>query len=191
MEKDTNMEEEKEITEEEYLLECARYNDIEGVKDVLACGLVKLNYQNELKNTALHMSSANNNTEIVEILLESGIDVNLQNESGETALHWACVNGHLNVVKLLVKFKINSKLLNFNQKTAIEEAYERGFLEISDFLIENTDDSVSSSAIFEEKLTDKDLEEEFKNDNLIEKMKELDLDVKNDKEQEKNENDID
>ena len=49
----TNLQE-NEITEEEYLLECSRFNDIEGVKDVLNCGLVKIDYQNEhSKNSAL------------------------------------------------------------------------------------------------------------------------------------------
>lgn len=49
-----NTSEEKEITEEEYLLECSRYNDLEGVNDVLECGVVKLDYQNETtKNSAL------------------------------------------------------------------------------------------------------------------------------------------
>ena len=49
-----NNTEDQEISEEEFLLECCRYNDIEGVKDVLDCGLVKLDYQNkESLNTAL------------------------------------------------------------------------------------------------------------------------------------------
>lgn len=42
-----------EITEEEFFLECCRYNDIDGVKDVLECGVVKLNYQDKEKNSAL------------------------------------------------------------------------------------------------------------------------------------------
>lgn len=85
--KSSMKQEEQVITEEEFLCECSRYNDIEGVKDVLSCGVVKLNYQNEhTKNSALHMACANANIEIIELLLNAGIDVNLQNDSGNTAL---------------------------------------------------------------------------------------------------------
>ena len=49
-----NDEEMIELTEEEFLLESSRYNDIEAVLDVMNAGVVKINYQNkESLNSAL------------------------------------------------------------------------------------------------------------------------------------------
>lgn len=48
--------EEVHISEEDYLLECSRFNDIDGVNDVLSCGVVKLNYQDSSLNSALRKS---------------------------------------------------------------------------------------------------------------------------------------
>lgn len=36
-----------ELTEEEYLLESSRYNDIDAVLDVINLGVVKIDYQNK------------------------------------------------------------------------------------------------------------------------------------------------
>lgn len=151
------------ITEEEYLLECCRFNDIEGIKDVLSCGVVKLNYQDQYLNSALHMASANNNIEIVKLLLEAGIDLNLQNSSGNSALHWAAMNNNVTVVKMLIDKKANSKLKNNMNKTATEEAYERGNTEIADFLVEvEVNESKDSSIIQEEDNEIKELEDDLK-----------------------------
>lgn len=45
------------ITAEEYLFDCSRFNDIDGLKLVLSDKSLNLNYQNDNKNSALRKYS--------------------------------------------------------------------------------------------------------------------------------------
>lgn len=162
-----NKEVDKEITEEEYLLECSRYNDIEGVKDVLECGIVKINYQDINKNTALHMAAANSNNEVMELLINAGIDLNIVNSSGNTSLHWASINNNLEGVKVLVKHNANLKIKNELNKTASEEGFDRGYIELSEYLIENELCDSENSSIIKEDMEMKEFEEDVKNSEII------------------------
>lgn len=149
------------LTEEEYFIECCRYNDIEGVKDVLECNVVKLNYQDKYKNSALHMASANSNLDIMRMILKAGIQVDLQNESGNTALHWAAMNNNFEGVKLLVEYNSDIKIKNNTDKAAAEEAFDRGYNEISDYLIEIEVEHSKSSSIMQDDFEIKELEEDL------------------------------
>ena len=149
------------LTEEEYFLECCRYNDIEGVKDVLECNVVKLNYQDKNKNSALHMASANSNLDIMRMILKAGIQVDLQNESGNTPLHWAAMNNNIEGVKLLVEYNSDIKIKNNTEKAAAEEAFDRGYNDISDYLIEIEVEHSKSSSIMQDDFEIKELEEDL------------------------------
>lgn len=174
---------EKEITEEEYLLECSRYNDIEGVKDVLECGVVKINYQDINKNTALHMAAANSNNEIMELLINAGIDLNLVNSSGNTSLHWAAINNNFEGVKILVKHNANLKIKNELNKTASEEGFDRGYIELSEYLIEFEVCDSENSSIIKEDIEMKEFEEDVKNSEIVDDNQNninIDLEMNND-----------
>ena len=89
------------------------------------------------------------------------------------------------------KQKIDYYIINSCNKTASEEAYDRGFFEISEFLIGNesvTEDSKSmDGSIIEENLNDKELEDEFKDTGLLEKMEEIEKELVKDEKKENEE----
>jgi len=58
-------------------------------------------------NSLLHYAAREENTELINLLIEKGADPLLQNERGETPLHWAVANAE--VVSLLVKYDVDVK----------------------------------------------------------------------------------
>lgn len=59
------------------LLQCARYDEKEDMEAFLKLPEVKVNFQNEDGNTALHMAAANNHVEILKSLIGHKADVSL------------------------------------------------------------------------------------------------------------------
>ncbi|XP_078614471.1 death-associated protein kinase 1-like isoform X1 [Branchiostoma floridae x Branchiostoma japonicum] len=57
--------------------------------------------------TALHMASANGDTEMVKLLVQLGANVEAKDKNGWTALHWASRIGNTEVVKLLIQLGAN------------------------------------------------------------------------------------
>lgn len=95
---------------------------------------------------------------------------------------------------MLIEYKADIKLLNSFGKSAAEEAYDRNFIEISEYIIEKDSDDSKNSIIFEESINDKQMEEEFKDSDIMYKIKCVDdvdffdNDCKNELNNEKNEN---
>ena len=102
-------------------------------------------------NTPLHSACKNGYTEIVKILLESGINLNVneKDNNGDTPLHSACKRGYTEIVELLldagknkssyakiVQSLLNTGInLNINEKdsngdTPLHCACQRGYTEI-------------------------------------------------------------
>ncbi|GMM37979.1 Yar1 protein [Saccharomycopsis crataegensis] len=98
----------------EYIVEEARYGELESLQQIFQeiDHKLLLNIKDNVTgSTLIHMSAGNGYLEVVKFLLslcDSKIDkeelknfVNLKNASGNTALHWAALNGHLEIVKVL------------------------------------------------------------------------------------------
>ncbi len=62
-------------------------------------------------STPLHCAAWEGHTDVIKLLLKSGVDVNARDKFGKTALHDAALKGHLAAVKLLLDHgaDINSK----------------------------------------------------------------------------------
>ena len=129
----------EEMTYGEFMLDCARVGDLDGVKEALAEEVPVDFTDPELGNSALHNASANGQTAIIELLLEAGADINLANKSKNSALHWACLTGQLETVKLLCQeragqAKADTNLKNNFGRVPMEEALQSGRADIAEFL---------------------------------------------------------
>lgn len=85
------------ISDEEYLLECARYGDKDDMINLFEDNKgIDVNYKDSKDNTAVHMAAANGHLEIIKILFEKHkANVNIQNNSGNTPLRILIYNYRL------------------------------------------------------------------------------------------------
>ncbi len=100
-----------------------------------------------VNNTALMLSSALGQTDIIKLLLENieksekRIDVNIQNSSGYTALMISIKIRHPEIVRLFLKSSnktnINVNIQNYSNKTALLYAFEKGYMEIVRLLLKH------------------------------------------------------
>ncbi|MCQ2821174.1 MAG: ankyrin repeat domain-containing protein [archaeon] len=125
------------ITNEEFLLECARFDELDELKKAMKdMKDLNVNYKDFRGNTALHMASANGHSEMVLYLLkELKCNINETNNSNSTALSWAALNGQKDVVNILLNNGADTTIKNKSGKTASEEAYNSGYYEISESII--------------------------------------------------------
>jgi hypothetical protein len=69
--------------------------------------------------TVLHLTAANGETKLVELLLIFGANVNQQDSEKLTALHLATLNGHTDTMKVLIAFGANTELKSQKGNTAL------------------------------------------------------------------------
>ena len=62
----------------------------------------------------LHHATANNQVQVMEYLIESGVGLNLVDIDGNTALHVAVQNSHIEAMHLLLKYEADDTALNKN-----------------------------------------------------------------------------
>jgi Ankyrin repeats (3 copies) len=108
---------------EEYMLDGARYGDIEDVREALG-NQADVNAPDTTGRTALHMAAANGHAAVVELLLANGANTEHANTAGNTALHWACVGGSVEVAKMLLKHGANASALNNADRTPLDDALD-------------------------------------------------------------------
>ena len=80
---------------------CHGHTDI--VRYLVGLPEVDVNHQNVTNNTALHYPVMNEDTDMMQVLIDAGADVDTQRNDGYTPLHSACASGSLDVVKMLVE----------------------------------------------------------------------------------------
>lgn len=91
----------------------------------------------ELRNkTALHLATAHDREDVVELLLEYGADVNARSDGGWTPLHNACDKGCEKIVRMLLEAgaDFNSQLLN--GMTPLHLAAQAGHTDVVKCLLE-------------------------------------------------------
>ncbi|XP_029454823.1 NF-kappa-B inhibitor alpha [Rhinatrema bivittatum] len=100
-----------------------------------------LNFQNNLKQTPLHLAAITEKPEIAQALLQAGCDPEVRDFRGNTALHIACEQGSLRGVGVLTQYSRNHhvqallKCVNYNGHTCLHLASIHGFLAIVENLI--------------------------------------------------------
>lgn len=115
-----------------------------------------LNVTNQIGWTPLAAAAANNQSAIVELLLEKGADVNSQGMSGdfrETALALASEKGHTEIVKLLLVKKADPRTRGFDTKfqkpvgdTALFKAVANEHIDVVKVLLDNGGDPNEQSS---------------------------------------------
>lgn len=108
-----------------YMLDGARYGDLEDVREALERG-ADVNASDVSGKTALHMAAANGHTAIVKLLLVHGAETERRNRAGNTALHWACVGGAVDAVALLLRHGANASALNDADRTPLDDGIADG-----------------------------------------------------------------
>ena len=126
------------LTLPEFYLECARFGELDDMKNALKDAEKDFNYniKDFNGNTALHMSSANGHLNIVKYLIEDlKCDINCKNNSNNTPLHWAAINGQKDIVCYLLDKNADFDIVNNNNKKASEEAYDNCYYDISEIIL--------------------------------------------------------
>ncbi|KAF3310091.1 hypothetical protein TWF173_010101 [Orbilia oligospora] len=111
------------------LMEAAEKSRLMHMQVLLDFGLDPNDLQFDGSN-ALHFAAANDNYEIVELLLNKGIDFNAEKASrfgdpGDTVLNIAVSKGHFKIVELLLSKSINKNTRNRALKTAATAGYHK------------------------------------------------------------------
>ena len=145
----------------EFYLECARFGELEDMKNALKDADKDFDYN--LKdfggNTALHMSCANGHLNIVKYLIEDlKCDINCKNNSNNTPLHWAAINGQKDIVCYLLDKNADFDIVNNNNKKASEEAYDNCYYDISEIILNKENEKnpkINESEIDKDEFDDK------------------------------------
>lgn len=87
------------------------------------------------EKTCLHLSSAHDRSDIVELLLKYGSGVNVRSDGGWTPLHNACEKGSMEIIRILLEAsaELNAKLLN--GMSPLHLAAQGGHLEVVQHLL--------------------------------------------------------
>ena len=149
------------LTLPEFYLECARFGELEDMKNALKDAEKDFNYniKDFNGNTALHMSSANGHLNIVKYLIEDlKCDINCKNNSNNTPLHWAAINGQKDIVCYLLDKNADFDIVNNNNKKASEEAYDNCYYDISEIILNKENEKnpkINESEIEKDEFDDK------------------------------------
>ena len=92
---------------------------------------VDANVRADNRNTALHLSATEGNTDVVEALIRAGADANARDGIGATALHGAALRGHSDVVTVLVRAGADVKVRTSGGKIAMDFAVDAGHIKIT------------------------------------------------------------
>ncbi|MBU3013302.1 ankyrin repeat domain-containing protein [Poseidonibacter lekithochrous] len=83
---------------------------------------IDINWQNDNKETFLHICSKAGCLESVKWLLNKNINTEIQNLENETAIYYALHSNNLPLVTLLIEFGTNVNHLNIHNRSLIQEA---------------------------------------------------------------------
>ena len=108
------------------LIECARYGDVEDLRNLLAAG-ADVNSKDVSGSTALHKASANGELECLVILKEYNAAYTA-NDGGNFPSHWAAQNGKLEALKFLVESYPEVHMLTKNRqgRSTLTDAFTCG-----------------------------------------------------------------
>lgn len=111
-------------------------NNIRFVKQIIQTG-IDVNFT-LTDHTPLTEAVICGNTELFQVLVNSGASINQPDSTGLTGLHWAASKGHLTIVKELLdrEADINKTKENLNEN-AVTLGAKYGHFEVMDYLTQN------------------------------------------------------
>lgn len=93
--------------------------------------------ENEFGFTPIHQAVFDGRTEIVKLLLASGVDANLKTKDGDSVLHMAAINGKLETLTLLLDHKAMVNARGIGALTPLHRAIRTGKKDAIVLLIES------------------------------------------------------
>lgn len=89
------------------------------------------------KEKQLLQAAAENNSAVLQQMLDAGVSPDIQTDEGHTALIFAAIHGHHDCVALLLQNKCDVNIENIHGATALGYASFKGFVDIVKLLIQN------------------------------------------------------
>jgi cytohesin len=117
--------------------DAAAVGDLDLVRAILANRPEAGQEKDERNDTPLHLAAVNGHTEVVRLLLDSGVPVWIGDNEESSALDVASVSGHVDVVELLIARGANVRRHDLNGMTALHFASYNGRTEVARILIEH------------------------------------------------------
>ena len=153
---------------------------------------INVNETNELGETPLHLATKDNNLDAMKMLIDMGADVTARiMENGNTPMHYACMYGYQEGALMLLNAGGDAHGLNSLRlgRTPLEFAKDSGYRSLFNNLLEAETNMREET---EEKMEMFEEAEEAQHDKVLEKLevldktvKELKMDVKNRRKEEK------
>ncbi|MEW6115223.1 MAG: ankyrin repeat domain-containing protein [Thermodesulfobacteriota bacterium] len=122
-------------TPNDRLLQAVRNRRLDWAREALENGAdPNARHSIQFSHTALMIAAQNNDTEMLNLLLEHGADVNGRNFDQSTALHEAAKNGSLEAAQLLVNRGARRDIEDGYGQTPLNEAKRRKRHEVANWL---------------------------------------------------------
>jgi ankyrin repeat protein len=97
---------------------------------------VDINARNIRGHAPIHLATAMDNSDVVQLLLENGADVNVVGtDSGCTSLHYAASFGYVNLCELLVRYGADTDAQTVKLETPLHLAIANGHREVVEILL--------------------------------------------------------
>jgi len=132
------------INPQELMMCCVQYKNLDMTKWLLNKG-ISANIQDALGDSALAITSWENDVETATVLFEYNADVNLRDYRGNTALHVAVLRGNLPMIEFLLTKGADVNIQNIFSKSPLTEALSGNMIFSS--LYANTTDEVKLNII--------------------------------------------
>lgn len=117
--------------------DAAAEGDLARVSAILADRPDAGQEKDERNDTPLHIAAVNGHTEVVRVLLESGVPVWIGDNEESSALDVASMRGHVDVVELLIASGANVGRHDLNGMTALHFAAYNGRTEVAKILVDH------------------------------------------------------
>ncbi|RNF25554.1 e3 ubiquitin-protein ligase MIB2 [Trypanosoma conorhini] len=124
-------------------LDCARYNDGDDARQLLAYLAATpslVDARDEQGRTAVHLAAANGHVGVLELLMEFGPSPDVPNHEGNTALHFAALNNQLEAARRLLRWGWHASTRNVFGKTPIQLIYGKKFEAMETLLLEHDEE---------------------------------------------------
>ena len=111
------------------------FADTETVRYLVSLPDVDVNHRGAHNRTALDDAIDNQETDVVQVLIDAGAYIDTQNNEGRSPLHYACARGALEIVEMFVRAGVGLRVTDNDGCTCLILAARRGHIETVRYLV--------------------------------------------------------